>query len=248
MIQISRPQPLWKRVFQEAAIYEIGGAILASGLGILSAQRFFTSNPPEHFLGWLSTALVGGVLFMAVGKVITQLRSKNHVQNPHELTGCLHTLHAILTTSLQENETDPCLRITVHMVVDGGNSIEQLMDYVGDDRGQGGAGRHFRASCGITGKAIKNNSFVVAKRRNDDYSLYLKELLDSHDYREDEAKRLNPATMSWAAMPLMNEQKLVAVIYCDATVRDFFSAERQLLIQGAGAGIARFVAQRYTKA
>lgn len=244
MIQISRPQSWWQQIFSNPALYEALAALFAAGIGVLSALRFFQSQPPERFLGGLAVVLVIGVLLATWQKLALQVKSKSQAQNPHELTGCLHTLHEILRSSLEE-ETDPCLRLTVHLVIENGNQIEQVLDYVGDDRG--GGGRRFRAACGITGNAIKSKAFVVATRQNDDYSRYLKELVEAQGYREEEAKKLNPATMSWVALPLVESQKVVALIYCDATVRDFFSPERQLLIQGAGAGTARFVAQRYNK-
>jgi len=191
MIQISRPQSPWKRVFQEVALYEALAALFAAGIGILGALRFFNSTPRESVLGWLCVALVAGVLLATIAKISIQSKSSSRAQNPHELMGCLHTLHGILRESLQEGESEPCLRLTVHLIIDEGDNLEQLLDYVGDNRGEHGAGRHFRASCGITGKAIKTKAFVVAKRQNNDYSLYLRELVESQDYREDEARKLN---------------------------------------------------------
>lgn len=145
-----------------------------------------------------------------------------------------------------EGDTDPCLRLTIHLVDKTGAGIEQLVDYVGDNRGASTKGRHFRATCGVTGEAIKTKDLVVAARRNDDDSQYLREMVNSYNYLEGEARNLNAATMAWAAMPLEEEGKVVAVVYADATARGFFTEERQLPILYASGGIARFMRARYS--
>jgi hypothetical protein len=82
---------------------------------------------------------------------------------------------------------------------------------------------------------------------NDRYEDYIRELVENWNFTEGDARRLNPATMAWMAVPITNlSGTLEGVLYLDATDRDFFTEERQWLAIQATTGIAKFVARRYT--
>ena len=177
-------------------------------------------------------------------KELLKWQEKSQQQSPNQLEGCLHTLHSIMESSW-EKENDPYLRVTLHIPIENGEKLQQLIDYIGDDRAGKTGGRTFRASCGITREAINTKGLAVASRKSEDYSLYLQELVNNQHYTLEEAKKLNPATMSWAAIALFDDKKLQAVVYCDSTVREFFTEDRQKVLLYASKGIARFIQKKY---
>lgn len=234
-------RPTWrKRVWIDVFAYDAGSAVTAGLLGVLGITRF----PIGSFEFAAALVLTGASVFLSLNKIRMQSAGKARKEDPSDLEGCLQTLSSVLELSGQ-GETDPCLRLTVHLVDEAGTGIEQLMNYVGHDRAQQTAGRRFRSTCGVTGQAIKEKELIVAARRHDDYAKYLQEMIDDYGYLEAEAKSLNPATMAWAAMPLEVDGKVVAVVYADATDRHFFTPEQQLLIKYASVGIAGFMKRRY---
>lgn len=239
-MRIAQREPWRRRIWNEVFAYDAGAAVVTATLGLISITRF----PPGSLAFNASVLLTLLGLALNLGKVIVQARSKANKEDPSDLEGCLHTLHEVLLAGW-ESDIDPCLRLTIHLVDKAGTGVDQLMDYVGDNRSAPTKGRHFRATCGVTGDAIKTKNLVVAQRRNSDYSQYLQEMIGSYNYLEAEARSLNAATMAWAAMPLEEEGRVVAVVYADSTDRSFFTEERQDLIQFGSAGVARFMRRRY---
>jgi hypothetical protein len=197
---------------------------------------------------WWAYFTGGGAIvqcLLGAGKALAVYRRGQKRTELHDLSGCLHTLHAIMISDWKR-ATPPGLRLTIHVQING-DQIQQVLDYVGDERVKGTAGRIFSAQSGITGRTFREKAVFVASRRNAAYEPYVSELVSDWNYSEEAARKLNPATMSWLAIPLTNEktQKVEGVVYADATERGFFTKRRITMAALASAGIGVFVSKRY---
>lgn len=177
------------------------------------------------------------VTAVKVGLGLAAARKK---ESPHELEGCLYTLHAVLAP------IDPCrLRLAIHVPV--GEMLEQVTEYIGDQPKPGRIGRQFPANAGIIGRAFREKDVFVGRRINDDYESYVRELVRDWNYTEERARQLNPGVMEWMAVPFYetDRQRVDAVLFLDSTNRGFFTPERQELVLAAASGIAVFIGKRY---
>src|SRR5207237_856519 len=122
---------------------------------------------------------------------------------PHDLAGCLHALYAILMTGKEPGAAshDPGLRITIHVPTENGQKLQQVLDYVGAKRGETVAGSKLPAQCGIIGKAFREKQICTAKRKNQDYMGYVRELVQEWGFTEADANKRHPASMAWMAIP-----------------------------------------------
>jgi len=194
-----------------------------------------------------SAAMVAGatiaVWIFATVKHVLGLAEARRKESVHELEGCLHTLHAVLEPS--SCNPPVTLRLAIHVPV--GEMLEQVTEYIGVNPKQGRIGRRFPANAGITGKAYRENVMLVGRRANDDYEMYLQELIKEWNYTPDQARQLNPAAMEWMAVPFhdVDRGRVDAVLYLDASKRDFFTPDRQGLVLLAVSGIAVFIGKRY---
>jgi hypothetical protein len=222
--------------------YDLGLAFFTAIVGFSSAaDQYGRGNIGLASLLALATAAALVLNFVKGAVSLAALRRK---ESPHELEGCLHTLHSVLLSSW---EAEGKLRIALHVPV-GQGLLEQVTEYIGDTPKPGRVGRRFPANAGIIGRAFRENDNFVSQRENDNYEEYVKELVESWNYTEDLARLLNPAVMSWMAVPFHDpvRRKVEGILYLDSTNRDFFTDERQALILRAAAGIAVFIGRRYT--
>src|SRR5262245_59818135 len=103
----------------------------------------------------------------------------------HELEGCLYTLHAVLAPP------EACrLRLAVHRPVD--DKLEQVTEYIGDRPKLGRIGRRFPANAGIIGKAFREQDVFIARRLNNDYEAYVRELITEWNYTEERRSASEP--------------------------------------------------------
>jgi hypothetical protein len=241
---IPRPRGRIKRFFTQATPYDIALALVAVLPGGVGAWKFFDDG--KYLAGGL--CLAAGILacLLAVVKPIVVWWHKPEEQPPHDLAGCLHALRAILLAG-GEGKPDPRLRLTIHAPV-GDNQLEQVLEYVGDQRGGSNtASRTFSAHSGIIGKAFREKKACVGRRKNDDYESYIKELVEVWGYTDVDARKLNPASKAWMAVPLVHslDQKVVGIVFIDSVERDFFTDVRQGLVLCACAGVASYVTHKY---
>jgi hypothetical protein len=227
--------------------YDLILAPLAVVAGYSTAYGCFWNNQPVR--GWLFSCATTLALGASVVKAWITLRGQMGCKVAHELEGCLHTLHAILMSTADSAAPDPGLRITVHKPVKNGEQLEQILDYVGASRSRAAtAGRRQPATAGIIGVAMTRQQTADAKRTSSDYEAYVQELQREWRYTEEQARALNPASMSWLAIPLMeviDGRSLVrGIVYLDSTDPEFFTADRKLLAETASKGIARFLKSR----
>jgi hypothetical protein len=234
---IPRPPRGLRWTVQQTAAYDLLIALFASVVGFSAAWNYSSQNHP----GLAALAVLGtvGVLLFSVAKQGVGLAAARKKDSSHELEGCLHTLHEVL-------EPGACrLRLAIHVPVK--EELEQVTEYIGDAPKPGRVGRRFPANAGIIGKAYREQETFVARRVNDDYEAYVQELVTDWNYTRERATKLNPGTMSWMAVPFFDtdQNRVDAVLYLDASEREFFTPERQELILAAARGIGFFVGKRY---
>ncbi|HXD16022.1 MAG TPA: GAF domain-containing protein [Vicinamibacterales bacterium] len=235
---IPRPPRGLRWIFSQTSSYDIAIALFASVAGLSAAWTSWSQNRPLP----ASLALAGtlGVLIFSVIKQAVSLAAARKRQSTHELEGCLHTLHEVLAPGTCK------VRLAIHVPVNG--DLEQVTEYVGDPPKTGQVGRRFPANAGIIGKALRENRVFIARRVNDEYEAYVRELITAWSYTDQQARLLNPGAMAWMAAPIYDRQgRSDAILYLDANQRDFFTPERQELVLAAIRGIAVFVGKRYTE-
>ena len=244
MAAIPRPGGWWKWFTEETIVYDLGVAAAAVAPAAITGFQSFADK--RYVEGWGSVA-VAAVAFLLTGlKFAVQWRIARAKESPHELQGCLHTLHAVLAAAGPTSADDPRLRLTIHVPMKDGARLMQVLDYVGDGRAGKTCGRTFSATSGIIGKVYREGKAAHALRKNVDYNTYLAELRQDWNYTEYDAKRLDPWSMAWVAVPLVERagEPLQGVVYSDSVDKDFFTQERVNLILAASAGVARYVALR----
>ena len=234
---IPRPPRGLRWIFSQTSTYDIAIALFASVAGLSSAWTSWSRDRPVPALLALSGTV--GVLVFSVTKQAVSLAAARKRQSTHELEGCLHTLHEVLAPGTCK------VRLAIHVPLNG--ELEQVTEYVGDPAMPGQVGRRFPANAGIIGKALRENDVFLARRVNDEYEAYIRELITAWSYTEQQARLINPGAMAWMAAPIHDQRgRTDAILYLDANQRDFFSPERQELVLAAIRGIAVFVGKRYT--
>jgi hypothetical protein len=218
-------------------------AIFVATVGYLQSWRFVSDGWPAAGAVFAIVTTAIGALSVAKGLVL--LGERQRTRSMHELEGCLETLYSVLCPI---GAASRGLRLSVHVAIENGQKFQQVLEYVGDHRsGAETAGRVFPAQSGIAGKVLRTKEAYAAARESDRYEDYIRELVANWNFTEADARRLDPATMAWMAIPITNlGGGLEGVLYLDATDRDFFTEERQWLAIQATTGIAKFVARRYT--
>jgi hypothetical protein len=235
---IPGPPKGWRWALAQTGTYGILIAICASAIGFSAVFNYW--NQGRVWLTVLVSIGTLGVLCFTVIQHLVGLAAARKKDSMHELEGCLYTLHAVL------RPPDQCkLRLAVHRPV--ADALEQVTEYIGDTPKPRRIGRKFPANAGIIGKAFREKETFVARRVNDDYDAYIRELVTDWNYTEERARLLNPGAMAWMASPLVEGAKVEAVLYLDVNQREFFTAERQEHVLSATRGIAVFIGRRYSK-
>jgi len=148
--------------------------------------------------------------------------------------------------AIYRGDIPPQLRVTIFHPV-GNDRLEQVIDYVGDARGGGRAGRQCNARAGVIGAAFRSREARVANRSNGDDDAYIRELVDLWGYNEPEAKALSMETRSALAVPLQESSTsdLVGILFLDAVVPNFFNRRQQSAALLASSAIAKYAAFRF---
>lgn len=239
-MSIPRGKGFIEKIIQEPFVYDIIIAAAAACTAIYEVRRFSTTDKTEAVV---VSICAGAVFLFTVLKNLAAWNKTSKKESIHELEGCLHTLHAAL---LPGNDV---LRITIHVPVDGGQKLEQIINYVIDPANLKTAGRRFASQSGVAGAAFRRNEALSGERNADELEKYISELINKWNYLESDARKCNMGTKSWFAIPIPetgNDQKVQGVIYFDSNQQKFFTNERQILAMSAAVGIARFIDKRYS--
>lgn len=234
---------IW-RLLSASQFYDALIAILAATSGVAASQKLIVDG--WRVVGWLVAISAFGVCTLSILRAIINYRQQARRDSLHELEGCLMTLHAILVEDDNpDRDKQDGLRLTVHVAIDA-NRLQQVMDYVGDGRGGKTAGRVFLMQSGIAGRVYRTGESFAAERFEEDSEGYVRQLVRDWHYVEQDARKLNPATRAWMAVPLVVPgSKNMGILYLDSTSRGYFTAARQRVVLRAASGVAKFVNRRY---
>jgi hypothetical protein len=240
-VPIPRPRKGYRWLAAQPSIYDLLITASTAVIGFSSVANYVEQR--RFTLALLVAAATVAIFILAAVKHVIGLAEARKKESIHELEGCLHTLHAVLDPT----SFDPSLvlRLAIHVPVN--DALEQVTEYIGVPPRKGRRGRQFPANSGIIGKAYRENTVLVARRANDDYQLYLQELVREWNYTEDQARLLNPGAMEWMAVPIFDPDSATvqAVLFLEASKRDFFNEMRQELVLLAVSGVAIFIGKRY---
>lgn len=243
MGQIEPPRTPWQIFCSGTLPAEIVHAIC--GVALVIAGGLTRNDAPGWFV--VMVVVVGfAQLGASIVKVLATVKAENNEDQIHSLEGCLHTLHAFLMETVHD-DTDPGIRITIHVPTKKGDELIQVLDYIGNQRATKTAGRRFKVQSGIIGLAYREGKVLCASRVKASHEEFVRELVTTWGYSESDARKINPATMSWLAVPLCpaGKTKADAVVYVDSLLPGFLEqSERQALVATACDGIARFVDSR----
>lgn len=234
------------RILTAGQFYDALIAISAMAGGFVASQKLIVDG--WRAAGRLVATSAFSVCVLSILRAIVVYRHEAKKESLHELEGCLMIIHAILA----EDDTLDCqketgLRLTVHVAISD-HQLQQVLDYVGDERGGFTAGRVSPIRSGIAGHVYRTREAFAAERFEEGYEGYVSELIRDWGYIEKDARKLSPSTRSWMAVPLIapSTSKIQGILYLDSTDRSFFTATRQRLVINAADGVARFVARRYS--
>ena len=191
-----------------------------------------------------SAAALGGFLF-TLCKCLASYWATNDATDG--LVGAVTCLHLTMEALHRDpSSTPPQLRITIFHPV-GKDKLEQVIDYVGDSRGGGKAGRLCNARAGVIGAAFRSREARVANRSSDDVEAYIQELVNYWSYTDEEARALSPETRSVFAVPLQESSTtaLIGILFLDAVTPNFFTKRQQFAALIASSAIAKYAAVRY---
>lgn len=234
------------RILTAGQFYDGLIAIFAATAGVVASQKLVVDG--WRVAGWLVATSAFGVCTLSILRAIVTYRQQTKRESLHELEGCLMTIHAILVQDVSlDRQQETGLRLTVHVAI-AEHQLQQVLHYVGDERGGYTAGRVFPMESGIAGYVYRTREPFAARRIEQEYEGYVRELIREWNYIERRARKLNPATQAWMAVPLVASPgaKILGVLYLDSTDRDYFTAARHRLITNAAAGVARFATRRYS--
>lgn len=233
------------RLLGSSQFYDALIAMVAATGGVAASQKLIVDG--WRVAGWLVAISAFGVCALSILRASVTYRQQAKRESLHELEGCLMIIHAILAEDDSvDSPKEAGLRLTVHVAISD-RELQQVLDYVGDERGGCTAGRVFPMQCGIAGYVHRMGSPFAARRSEEDYEGYVRELMEDWGYTEDDARKLNPATKAWMAVPLVAppKSKILGILYIDSTDRDYFTATRKGLLMTAASGVERFANRRY---
>jgi hypothetical protein len=227
------PNKVW--VFKHAGFWDMIAALAALTTSLGEAIQ-------EKKATW-SVVGIAAIGILLICKSVAAFNAKRKEQSRHELEGCLHTLHAILTGG----DEAASVRLTIHVPIND-SQLQQALNYVGDPADKKTEGRKFSCKSGVIGKAfIQQQPFAF--KRTGSLEEYIKELKSEYNFMESEVKQLNTQRLSGLAVPIPMEQEkpVEGILYLDSKDAEFFTEHRVNLVVTAAAGIATYVAKRYRK-
>jgi hypothetical protein len=234
----------WRTLVHTSQVYDVLIALTALAAGTTGVTSLIAAGRRGAALVAAGCAVITCALTVARAAVMWARQARR--ESLHELRGCLMTLHALLVeTDRPEEEARIGLRLTVHVPTRDNRELLQVLDYVGDSRGGRTAGRRLPVHCGIAGHVYRTGDAYHARREDADYEDYVRDLVTQWAYSEPQARKVDPSSMSWMAVPLGAGKRIEGILYLDARDRDFFTEARQDLILRAAIGVARYVAERY---
>ena len=201
------------------------------------------STLPVVFQGW--AAVVCGALACVMLLLKNLLDHKTHVEHtsPRHLDSFTRSLHPILM-SVGPSSAEPKLRICVY--VPDGDNLLHVTDSVGFNAEDLGP---IQRSVGVVGVAARSRLLSLAKlpKKGTHLPTVADFFVEHLGYDRVDAMRADQSRRSWVAVPVLNDDTLEAVLYCDACDRDFFGdqrSNRRKILEAAVIGVVTFIRSR----
>lgn len=243
------PKPWYVRRLWPAGVGLASGVVAA-----LSAllEELIGPKPRSIQAIALSVSLVSTLVLGTLAVLRGRYEDQRSVQreSPADLHGCLHVLYRMLAGLRGvSTPTEGWLRLTVHRV--DGHELEQILPYVGafSTLPNGGAGRRFPISTGLSGKAARAGKPQRIERPADmrfaEWQLWLVEhtgmtLAQAAETRADR--------FSFFAMPIPDmDGRVIGVLYMDAAEPNFFCSETVEYVAWGGVGLSKWIDERYLR-
>lgn len=244
------PGPTRDSWYEKKWVVEILSVLPPLVIASVSAYTNF-SDPAKHAAGLF---LLGAVAWLAVASTVkvlharSQDRERSRAKAYEGFRAALHVLYCAArgAAGLDPEREDGQLRATIHRVVDPKQpeELEQLVSYLGD--GGGEPGRRFSVRSGIIGRAVREKAVLAAQRTNDDIEGFIRELVVEWSFTDSDARALRPDRKAWMAVPIFGtKQTVIAVVFLDSSVADFFAPEVQQMITNGCVGLTNFTEEAY---
>lgn len=93
---------------------------------------------------------------------------------------------------------------------------------------------------------MREKAVLAATRTNDDHESFIRPLVREWAFTEADARALRHDRQSWMAVPILGPGRtVVAVIFFDSAIPDFFTAHIQQVVTNASVGVMNFVLETY---
>ncbi len=236
-----RPKSWFQRLNAGEFVLEFGIAIASAGTALVNGLKSLKSDPPDRDTALAFFGVAGAIAGLLILRAIRKNRDSQNTKELHAIDGVLHTLHAILTEPPSARIEGHKLRICLFVPGTQPNTVHQISAYVGDDAGRG-LGRELSDRCGAVGVAFRSGQSLYDTLPK--HTQLVDHLVAKHGFDRNEAITMKHDRKSWAAVPVGDLGRVVAVIYLDSAVAGFFGksneAKRKAL-EAATIGIANFI-------
>jgi hypothetical protein len=234
-----RPMSWWDRFCAGELPFEMAIAVGTLVAGGMTGARFLTSSPAWPTLAGVSFG-GGGVAFVAlIWRAIVRNRKAQNTRELSALDGVLHALHAIMTAGT----SGVSLRICIFVPGKTDDTCHQITDYVGVEK-PSGCGRDLPRRCGAVGTAFRTGKAQYVKLPTDtNVSDFL---INSHGFERSEISEAQQDRKSWAAIPVGDPGSVVAVVYLDCDIREFFgniNSSKRKTLESTTIGVANFISR-----
>ena len=235
----------WEAKWPERLIIAAGGLIAA----FVSGARLIDGGQSTYAV---MVGVAGVLVFLAnVSLWIRDARQIRNTASPDALDGVMFTLRTVLRefagSSAKKRNAHLRACVFVPVVKKGERSrnakqARRVTRYVGAE-GHIGANKVYSTAHGIVGQAIRNGGMAFASLPTD--SDLVAFYVSKYGYTEKEARDMRQDRRSWAAVPIVIGDRVVAVIYADANVPEFFGtssdARSRKALQAVTVGVAHYV-------
>ncbi len=228
------------------------GAFL-SGIGL--CQRLYRANTPDWVSIWWVLGVAGFILYANFSKQQKKRVEALKSQSRKDLEAVQASVYETLVNNWEQFSApksedgqlikmDHGLRICFFWHDRDNKKLEQITEYTSEsDRGKK-VGRRFPSHQGVIGRSVRLKQTAHAKFNfeEDEAEKFIAVMMKDYGYDQESVKDLSTGKQSWFATPILENELVVAVLYCDSNLYDFFSDEdeqRYNIITSAASGLSK---------
>ena len=245
----------WSRLIARKWLVEIIATVPPVVVAFVAGYQL-VATPEKKILGFTLYAAATWLVFAGLAKTLNALETEKVADEKFDHDG-LQASMLVLTASaghacgltLQNRKT---LRATFLRAVPSNKvvqTLEQIVPYCGGDAGDGGTGRQFNVSRGISGLCFRTRDLQTwHMEEGKDNEYYVQRLKQTWGYDDVEAAARKKDVLSFMAIPVldMSGAHAFGVIYLDGKLPAMFADEKiQISIRESCEGVSQYVRQRY---